>query len=236
LTVLSIGKFSAPVGTVSDGTTVPSICMSGDRTYVDIGSGNILKLSWGTPAAVGNLVDSYTIHILIYDNNSSSYKPLYTENIGNINEFYLKSDIFKRIQQAFIQVAVYLEIHSRFGSSYSSVSDTKFISICRGAGTYMKVSTNYPQPIMKRTLAFSKVAQKLLQDDSGRAITDSAGRAFYLQEAAVQDTSTGWTLMQEFYAKNPDGIWQKSDIEYEILTDINGAIITDVNNSAVYLL
>ena len=42
--------------------------------------------------------------------------------------------------------------------------------------------------------------------------------------------------MQEFSSKNANGTWQESDISYEVLTDSNGDIVTDANNSPIYLL
>jgi hypothetical protein len=115
------------------------------------------------------------------------------------------------------------------------------------------------QPIMKRSLAFAKLPYLSLLDETGNVITDATGNALFCKVSSVQDDTSGWTLMQEFYAKSAKKVtlldltgktlmdsnekalyalaqWQQSDIRYEVLLDINGEIITDLNNDHVYIL
>ena len=61
---MAISAFSNLAITISDGGTVPSLDYLSTKTYVNIGSGNVLKVSWNTPTATNNAVDSYKIYIL----------------------------------------------------------------------------------------------------------------------------------------------------------------------------
>ena len=238
---MAITAFSNLSITISDGGTVPSLDYLSTKTYVNIGTGNVLRVSWNTPTAADNAVDSYKITVLNYDSSSGNYKTLYSANIGDVNEFYLRASLLNALPQSFVQLRIYVEAISKYGSAYSGVSAEQSVYVSRGCGTYVKVSTGYPQPIMKRALAFTK-----LTGDTGIS--------------SVQDPVTGWTLMQEFHGPGSlDGIvfdsddltlvdangrtlyiagisWSKSDISYEVLTDVDGEIITDINDGAVYVL
>lgn len=236
LTVLPIGKFSAPVVTVSDGTTVPSICMSGDRTYVDIGSGNILKLSWITPTAANNEVDGYSITINSYDPDSGTYKVLFSNDIGEVNEFYLNSSHLANTEYAHFPMRASLVARSKYGTAYSSASANVDTYISKGCGTYVKVTDGYKQPVLKRTLAFAKLNYLMLTDSEGKALKDADGKTLYAKAARAQDVNVGWALMQEFSAKDVDNAWRTGDIQYELLTDKNGEIIVDSNNEPIYTL
>ena len=257
---MAINAFSNLTITISDGGTVPSLDYLDIKTYINIGSGNILKMSWNTPTATNNAVDSYIVNVLAYDTSIASYKNLYTANIGNVNEFYLKSSIFDSIDQSFVPVQLYVEAVSLFGTSYNGISNIESVYVSRGAGSYIKVTEGYSQPIMKRALAFVKVAHVPLLDKDGKAILTADGKELYGKASNVQDDTVGWTLMQECFVQGPDagvlvdannrtlvdangaalyaaGIgWQLSDIQYEVLTDSNGDIITDSNNDAIYVL
>ena len=79
---------------ISDGGTVPSIDYLAYKTYVDIGSGNVFKVFWDTPSAANNLVDSYCINIQVFDRSAEEYVLLHKANIGNVNEFYIRSSLF----------------------------------------------------------------------------------------------------------------------------------------------
>lgn len=231
---MAISAFSNLAITLSDGGTVPSLDYLSTKTYVNIGSGNVLKVSWNTPAATNNAVDSYKVYILIYDTATASYKSLYSANIGNVNEFYVKSTLFNSVTQSFAQLRIYVEAVSKYGTAYNGTSAIKAVNVSKGSGSYVKVSTGYAQPIQKRTLAFAKVNTKSLMLD-GAAVTDAQGRAIYMPASSVQDTTTGWTLMQQTYSNTPNG-WRENDIAYEVLTDANGEIITDTNNDSIYVL
>lgn len=256
--------------TISDGGTVSSLDYLSNKTYVDIGSGNILKISWDTPTATNNAVDNYIVNILRYDPAAASYKSFYKTNVGNVNEFYLRSSLFSSVKQSFNKLRIYVDVISKYGTEYNGTSNVKLVSVSRGCGTYVKITDGYKQPIMKRTVAFAKINNKQITSKEGTALLGYDGKALYAAASSVQDTVTGWTLMQEFYASagtpgvyndptetwslidaNDEELidandvaltaavlnqWQLSDTIYEILTDINGEIITDAGGNSVYVL
>lgn len=233
---MAITAFSNLSMTVSDGGTVPSTELSGKKTYINIGSGNVLKVSWTTPTATNNKVDSYVVHVLMYDLSTASYKYLLKPNVGNVNEFYLKASSFASLSQSYFQLRIYVEAISAYGTAYNGVSATKSLDVSRGCGIYTKVEDGYSQPVMKRTVAFAQLDYPALVDSEGKSITDADENTIYLKATSVQDSATGWTVMQEFSSKDANNSWNKSDISYEILTDPNGDIVTDVNNSPIYTL
>jgi hypothetical protein len=260
---VAITAFSNLTITISDGGTVPSIDYLSTKTYVDIGSGNILKISWNTPTATNNAVDNYVVNILKYDTATASYQPFYKANIGNVNEFYVKSSLFSSVQQSFSKLRIYVDVISKYGTAYNGTSNIKLVSVSKGCGTYVRVEEGYAQPIMKRAIAFAKVDGKPIVANNGEPFVGSDGKTLYAAVSSVQDVDTGWTLMQEFYKSSiavdaeavlvdANGLQlvdanelelsaaetplQLSDISYEVLTDANGEIITDINDKNVYVL
>jgi hypothetical protein len=114
---------------------------------------------------------------------------------------------------------------------------------------------------MKRAIAFAKLDYPVLTDESGKQIVGSDGSVIHTKVSNVQDDTSGWTLMQNFYAAgsgtsaalyDSDGkaivdlnnrqirlttpAWLESDIAFEVLTDSIGEIITDINNENIYVL
>lgn len=223
--------------TVSDGNTIPSTDIFGDRTYVDIGSGTVLKLSWTLDyLSSENKLDYYTLYIDAYNSNTGATTRILDNKIGNVKEFYITSSILSKIELSKFQLKVYLKAHSIYGEAYSGTSNILTLNIARGCGTYLKVSNGDKPSIMKRALAFTRLNYVVLTDADGRVIKDSAGKILYVKAARTQDTESGWTLMQEFFMKDLDKTWKKSDIEYEMLTDADGEIITDQDNEPIYVL
>ena len=233
---MAIVAFSNFTITLSDGGTVPSIDYLTKKTYVNIGSGNILRVSWNTPTAANNAVDSYKIYILKYDFASDDYESLYTSNIGNVNEFYLKSSLFASVPQSFVSLRVYVEAISKYGTAYNCISNIEAVDISKGCGTYVKVEDGYSQPVMKRALAFTKLNYVQLTDAEGKVLKDAEGKILYAKAVRTQDLDVGWSLMQEFFAKDHQSAWQTSDVRYEVLTDENGELILDSNNNPIYIL
>lgn len=231
---MAISAFSNLAITISDGGTVPSLDYLSAKTYVNIGSGNILKVSWNTPTATNNAVDSYKIYILYLDSASASYKSLYTANVGNVNEFFVTPAVFATITKSFLQLRIYVEAISKQGSAYNGTSNTVSINVSKGCGIYAKVEDG--EPAMKRALAFARIAKPALTDNTGKVVTDTTGKTIYVKVSSIQDDETDWMLMQEFYLKDTSGNWNKSDIEYEALTDIDGDAVLDSNDSPIYIL
>jgi hypothetical protein len=232
----TITKFTNFNITAQDGNTVPSTNISGSTTYIDIGSGTVFKLTWNTPIASNNAVDNYTLYISMYDNSTNTTVVVYNKNIGNVNEFYITSNMLSEVKQLSYRLSITVTANSKYGASYNGISNAILVPVSRGCGLYVNVSEGYPEPIMKRAAAFVKLNYVALLDAKGRALKGAKDRQLYAKTASVQDTEDGWALMQEFYAKNSSGAWKKNDIQYEVLTDQNGSIITDVNNDPIYTL
>ena len=229
-------KFSTIAVNVSDlNAAVPSVDLLGYKAFVDIGSGNVLRIYWNTPTATTNKVDRYQILITGVDTADSTSYTFVNSNIGNVNEFYLEASKIAMLKGALTKITIKLTAYSTYGSSYNSTHETTTY-VCKGCGTYVRVSDGYTQPIMKRALGFTKLGYLLLKDAEGKALTGSDGKSLYAKTTPVQNTDDGWALVQEFYSKTTDGSWKASDISYEILTDENGEIITDSNNDPIYVL
>lgn len=239
LHILLLSKFENSNFTItaSDGNTIPSADLLGNKTYVDIGSGTVLKLSWVFNTLYGsNKVDYYSLFIGAQSTSTGNVTALFNDKIGNVNEFYITSDLLKQVNLSKYTLRCYLKAHSIYGETYSGTSDVFFYDIIKGCGTFTKVSDGYKQPIMKRALAFTKLNYLALTDTEGKALLDSDGKQLYVKSSRAQDNGSGWSLMQNFYSKTSSGTWKQSDIRYEVLIDTSGEIITDINNEPVYTL
>ena len=235
---MAITAFSNFTIAVSETGTVPALDYSTGKIYVDIGSGTIARVYWDTPVASGNAVASYTIHILYYDKSVAAYKSLYSKNIGNVNEFYLTSDIIQTIQPSFVQLQVYVEANSIHGMAYNCTSNIQTLRIGKGSGCYINVVTNGEQKNFKRALGFAKLDfVPLINSATGEQVLDAEGRPITCIVSSVQDPDTGWTLMQEFYTRDAanQSEWKLSDMQYEALTDTANESIMDINDETIYI-
>lgn len=229
-------KFPSLVVTISDGNTVPSIVIDGTPCYVDIGSGTVLRVSWTTPTATDNAVEKYSIYVAAYDNTSNAVKVLLNTHIGVVNEYYITSDLLSAINNDKYKLTIQVIARSTYGSDYDSSPRVVYPYVCKGCGTYVKVTDGYKQPIMKRAVAFTKLGYVLLQDAEGKTLYDADNKALYAKMSSTQDIETDWALMKKFYSKDSSGVWRESNIQYEVLTDSNGEIITDSSNNPIYTL
>jgi hypothetical protein len=227
--------FSTLAVIISDGNTVPSIDLDDEKVYVNIGSGTVLKLSWETPTASGNILDYYNLYIYTYD-TSGVCQTILDTNIGNVNEFYITADLLASEAYEYCKLYIQLTAVSKLGNFYNGTSEIVRVIVSKGCGTYVKVEKGYPKPIMKRALAFAKLNYVLLYSADGKVLRDVDEKALYAKSAKIQDTNIGWALMQEFHIKDSDDLWENSDIQYEILIDENNELITDVNNEPIYTL
>ena len=232
---MAISVFPFLTVLLTDGGTVPAANFTNNITrFVDIGSGNVLKLSWNTPVAANNEVDSYSIHIEAYDKGIT--QQAYKSAIGKVNEFYITSDMLSAIGFEHYQLNIYLTVNSKYGASYGSTTGIT-AQVSRGCGTYTKVADpDSNNQLMKRTIALNKLSYKVLTDADGKALKNDDGNFIYIKSSTGQDDSTGWALMRNFYVKDPDNNWQSSDIQYEVLLDVNGEVVHDINNSEIYML
>lgn len=241
LTINTISRLPSPKLSLSEGLTVPTVKLNQSNYYVDIGSGDITKIFWETPVATGNKVDSYTVTISYSrDDTGTYYSLLKSLNIGNTTEFCISSELISKATfSKKCTLNVNIIANSYYGSSYNSKIATLTLNITRGCGIYTKVSNGYSNPIMKRAIAFAKAATErtyqALTDKDGNPLLDSTGIPLLVETADLTD-EVNWTLMKEFYLKDSQGYWQLSNIQYEVLTDINGEIITDTYGKPIYLL
>ena len=231
-----VEAFQNLIITVSDGNTVPSIDFLDTKTYPDIGSGNVLKLSWDTPIATDNTVDYYKLYIAYYNDNTDNYKILFNDSIGNINEYYITSNLLSSIPFEQFKLSFQLTAYSRYGASYNGVSNMLVVNIARSCGIYTTVQENYEQPIMKRAIGCAKLGYKQLTDADGKAMLDAAGKVLYTKTSSAQAADSGWTIMNELLSKDSSGTWRNSNIAYEALTDSLGSIVLDSNGDPIYVL
>lgn len=230
---------------ISDGNTVPSIDISGNETYLDIGSGTVLRLVWGyNPTYIEDFIDSYSVRIAYKLTPEEAPITQTTFDVGKINEFFVTSEILSKISSSddyYLDISVASEERAET-SSYSGAF-IENVHICKASGMYIKVEEGYPQPILKRAIAFAKIPEQdtrikkeILLDENGVALVDENGEYLYTEITDLEPVISNWKLMQDFYMKSPEGEWQKSDIRYEVLTDGLGEIITDITGEPIYTL
>ncbi len=210
--------------TVSDGSTIASTEIYGadKKTYINIGSGNVFRLSWTTPILTGDTVDRYSLVIKRHDTTLNVYYDIFDKNIGLVNEFYVDSSLLSTLPTQYM-LSIYVVAYGKLGSVVTSNVVNPYIS--KGTGTYVKVTPDgYAQPIMKRALAFVNEPTQDVQvtaairDNSGNIVPlyDSNGNT--VQPTATRIlTSTDWSVTQEGYIKDDKGTWQPVDIKYETL-------------------
>lgn len=235
---------------VLDGGTVPSVNLDGEKTYIDIGSGNIFKLTWNTPDTQANEIDYYDCYfkIEILKGDTISGRTL-IRSIGKVNEFYLSSEfiskLFLKNSYSKYTVTIQLTAKSKQGSDYDIISNIITVPVSKGCGLYTRVESIYSQPVMKRAIAFAKtnmivteadIEYLILADSSNVILKDSEGTILRVKDFNIGDLKSKWTLMQDFYLKNSENNWQLSDISYETLVDETGELILDSNNEPVYSL
>ena len=229
--------------TVSDGSTIASTEIYGTdkKTYINIGSGNVFRLSWETPALNNNdTVDHYNLVIKRHDTTLNVYYDIFDKNIGLVNEFYVDSAILPALPLQY-RLSIYIVAYGKQGSIITSNVVNPYVS--KGTGTYVKVQPEgYKQPVMKRALAFVEapmtddIIPAVILDEEGNTIPilDDDGNEIPLTAANILQSSD-WNVVLEYYAKDGSA-WQTSDIKYEILVDKDGYSITDNNDEPIYTL
>ena len=149
---------------ILDGSTIASTEIYGanKKTYINIGSGNVFKLTWKTeletnPVFTNDIVDHYNLVIKRFDPTLSVYYDIFDKNVGLINEFYVNSEMLPSIPLQYI-LSIYVVAYGKLGNVLTSNVTNSYV--CKGSGAYVKVQPEgYTQPIMKRALAFAKTAQ-----------------------------------------------------------------------------
>ena len=230
---------------IEDGSTIASTEIYGadKKTYINIGSGNVFKLHWETPTLTNNdTVNHYNLVIKRHDITLNVYYDIFDKNIGLVNSFYVDSSLLPTLPEQYM-LSIYAVAYCNSGRVITSNVKNPYIS--RGSGTYVKVTPNgYAQPIMKRALALANAPTSndpvvALLDSTGVALMalDSNENPIALEAEATRVlSSTDWNIMQIGYTKGADGAWHTNDIEYEVLVDANGEIITNEANEPIYTL
>ena len=225
---------------VLDGSTLAATEIYGTdkKTYINIGSGNVFKLSWNTPILTNDSVAYYKLIIKRHDTVSNIYYDIFDKNIGLVNEFYVDSTLLPSVPLQY-KISVCVVAYGKLGNIITSNVAAPYIS--KGTGTYTKVQPDgYQQPIMKRALALANVppkenTHKSLLDSNGTELLDNNGKLLVAEANTVLANDT-WNIMLESYTKTTSGAWQPSDIKYEVLVDETGEIITDTSNNPIYVL
>jgi hypothetical protein len=89
--------------------------------------------------------------------------------------------------------------------------------------------------INDRVLLCTTPAAKIL-NRYGVQIHDKEGKALFAAATKLLESTNGWAVVQKGYTKDAEGTWHANDIEYEVLIDSAGEIITDENNEPIYIL
>jgi hypothetical protein len=74
-----------------------------------------------------------------------------------------------------------------------------------------------------------------LADRNGTTLVDAEGNALFAVATKLLNSVNGWNLVQESYTKDSTGSWRTNKIDYEVLLDETGEIITDENNEPIYV-
>lgn len=211
----NITSFSLPPITVTNAGTVPTTNINGEETFLNIGTGDVLKISWPTPTASNNEISYYCVEISPSENDSyhtdGTDGYFYYWYNGNANELYIPAANLNSGGPGIHKLDLYFEVRSKFGLYYGAYEDDfaeyTFVNDCHGAYIKLDREHGYPQPVMKRAVAF------------------------------VKDQASGeWKLCQGAFHEDPTGEWKTGDISYEVLMDQNGEIITDSTNKPIYTL
>lgn len=204
---------------VSDGSTIASTEIYGadKKTYINIGSGNVFKLTWTTPLVTNDdVVDHYTLVIKRHDTSLDVYYNIFDRNVGLVNEFYVDSALLPSAPLQYV-LSIYIVAYGKLGSVITSNVVNPYIS--KGSGSYVKVTdNNYKQPIMKRALAFVKelptartaATHTLTDSDTDVVLTDING-------VALQDIDGNTLTLTAFD-----------------LVDCNGTALLDANQKVLF--
>lgn len=212
----NITTLSTPVLTITNAGTVPSTNILGQETFLNIGTGDVLKFSWSSVSGTNNEVSNYGLWLYpadddpYYTNGTDDYFDYSFSNLAN--ECYVPASALNSGGRGWHKFTYEFYASSLYGSYYNSSIITgtgTFINDC--SGVYIKLdstNSNYPQPIMKRAVAFVK-----------------------------EPVSGEWKVCQgAFYKNQASSTWKASDISYEVLVDQNNEVITDTSNEPIYTL
>lgn len=190
--------------TISNPGTVPTTSIyEGPESYLNIGSGDVVKFSWTVPSG---LVDDLSYCWLgVYDLDSEIY--CFSDSVGKDNELYLTSDMLNRLGSGRHTLVAEMSMHNKYSSEFDSDVTVTMFQVINGCnGIYIKTFTEAGETIMKRAIPFVKQADgswklsngayykadgqtwnssdikyEVLVDANGNVVTDSlTGEPIYL--------------------------------------------------------
>lgn len=224
ITVKAITPFSQPNVQVVPAGSFPAVKPDWRQDnsrllYLNNGNGNICKLSWTRPYASNNLLSGYEVHIYIYDTYSGSTRiAALAEFVGDVNEYYVKSDLIKTAIDSFEQQGIATpkvfecEIcvvpKSVYGQCYepSSFSSQARFYVVNGSGIYTKVAGPTGESVVKRALPF------------------------------LRDDKDNWHFVYDV-SKHDGNNWAASDTWYEPITTTDNEPVMDyATNEILYSL
>ncbi len=217
---------------VNDGTTIASTEIYGTdkKTYVNIGSGNVLSLNWYFDTLPNDeTLDHFKLVIKRYDPTLDVYYNILDKNIGLVNSFYVNSDILPIVPLQYM-LSIYVVAYDKQGGAMTSNVVTPYV--CKGSGSYVKVQPEgYAGPIMKRALAFAKTARAAM-----------AGATAPIESVVALATNSGELLhtnkedqIEILVVTDEDPFVPKEQIESE-LADKNGILLLDASTEEGELL
>ncbi len=223
---------------ILDGSTISSTEIYGvdKKTYVDIGSGNVFKLTWKTeletnPVFTNDTVDHYKLVIKRFDPTLNVYYDIFDRNIGLINEFYINSEMLPSVPLQYI-LSIYVVAYGKQGSAITSNIVNPYV--CKGSGAYVKVQPEgYAQPIMKRALAFAKTTQAAMAAPVG-VVALAHNDGFILQDINEKILVTSDLFLSKIESdladKNGVPLIAKADNDSEEpLSAVTAKLLTNVN-------
>ena len=215
---------------VSDGDTIASTEIYGKdkKTYINIGSGNVFKLTWktdqdGAEVFANDTVDHYNLVIKRFDPTLSVYYDIFDKNVELDDEFDVNSEILPSVPLQY-RLSIYVVAYGKEGSVLTSNVVNAYV--CKGSGAYVKVTDN-GQPSIKRALAFAKVTSTGIIDDTVTIkstltdfnkdiLLDSDGKELLVDVTKLLNSTNGWEIILESYTKGSDDKWHDTDIKNNI--------------------
>jgi hypothetical protein len=209
-----IGQLPSPSVQVSTAGIIPGIKPDWRQNtarmlYINEGMGNVCKLSWNTPAILDdNRIGGYELHINMYVPNTSSYIPVFSKNIGDVNEFYVTAELMTNAIEAIrmlgnitsdvFEVSVKLIAKSAYGSAYDSLEfESARFYVVNGHCLYTTVGKHSDgTPLKRKVLTF-------------------------------QNRSGAWQPVIDIFKKTDIGDWKQGAPGYDLVTTASGDPVID---------
>lgn len=170
-----IGQLTSPSVQITTAGTIPSIKpywrQNTERMlYINEGMGNVCKLSWNTPQILDdNRISGYEVHLNVYIPNTSTYVPVFSKNIGDVNEFYVTAELIANAIEAVklpenvtaevFEVSVEIIAKSAYGSAYDSLEtqNARFY-VVNGHCLYATIGEHSDgTPLKRKVLTFRNI-------------------------------------------------------------------------------